>query len=280
MRKLLSANFSRLWKSKIFWVLESLAAIAGAVLYITAIINENNIGNGWYLANGNDYFFIALIYAGAVIAVFSGFYIGSEYSDGTFRNKIAVGCTRSNIYLSNLIVVVVAGILFVITQMVASVCIGLPLFGTQIWEALSPVGWRIPAALVMILCYGAVFTFVVMQDSNKSRSLIISFVFALIIILGGLYIYGALQEPEFITRMVMQKDGSYQREFNLPNPRYITGVTRTIYTFIDACIPASQGFNIACSEGEFNLLAIVCQLGVSAVFTVAGVILFKKKDIK
>ncbi len=31
MRKLLSANFSRLWRSKIFWVLEALSAIAGAV---------------------------------------------------------------------------------------------------------------------------------------------------------------------------------------------------------------------------------------------------------
>lgn len=34
MRKLLSANFSRLWRSKIFWVLEALSAIAGAVFYI------------------------------------------------------------------------------------------------------------------------------------------------------------------------------------------------------------------------------------------------------
>lgn len=280
MRKLLSANFSRLWRSKIFWVLEALSAIAGAVFYVLAIINENNIGNGWYLTNGNYYFFIALVYVGAVISVFSGFYIGSEYSDGTLRNKIAVGCTRSNIYLSNLIVVVVAGILFVITQMAASVCIGLPLLGIQIWGALSPVGWRIPAALVMILCYGAIFTFFVMQDSNKSRSLIVSFVFALVIILVGLYVYGALQEPEFTTRMVMQEDDSFLLQEGILNSKYIRGATRTVYTFIEACIPSAQGFNIARSEGVFNPLAIVCLLGMTAVFTSAGIMLFKKKDIK
>lgn len=280
MRKLLSANFSRLWRSKIFWVLEALSAIAGAVFYVLAIINEHNIGNGWYLANGNYYFFLPLIYAGVVIAVFSGFYIGSEYSDGTLRNKIAVGCTRSNIYLSNLIVVVTAGILFVITQMAASVCIGLPFLGTQIWEALSPVGWRIPAAFVMILCYGAIFTCFVMQDSNKSRSLIISFVFALIIIIAGLYVYSTLQQPEFTTRMIMQEDGSFLLQKGVPNNKYIRGAARMVYTFIEACIPSAQGLNIARSKGVFNPLAIVCLLGVTAAFTVIGMTLFKKKDIK
>lgn len=280
MRKLLSANFSRLWKSKVFWILEALCAIVGAVFYVLAIINENSIGHGWYLANGNFYFFIALIYIGAVIAVFSGFYIGAEYSDGTLRNKISVGCTRSNIYLSNLIIVVVAGILFVMTQMVASVCIGLPFLGTQIWKALSPVGWRIPAALVMILCYGAIFTFFVMQDSNKSRSVIISFVFALVILLGGLYVYGALQEPEFTNRMVMQEDGSFLLQEGILNSRYISGATRTVYTFIEACIPSAQGLNIARSQGVFNPLAIVCLLGMTAVFTFVGIVLFKKKDVK
>ena len=80
MRKLLSANFSRLWRSKIFWVLEALSAIAGAVFYILAIINTKNIGENWYLASGNYYFFIGLVIAGAIMAVFSAFYIGLEYA--------------------------------------------------------------------------------------------------------------------------------------------------------------------------------------------------------
>lgn len=162
----------------------------------------------------------------------------------------------------------------------ASVVVGLPFLGRLMLDALAPIGWRIPTALVMLLCYAAVFTFIAMQDSNKSRSLIISFVFALAIIIGGMYVYSALQEPEFTTRMVMQEDGSYLRQEGIPNSNYIRGTVRTVYTFIEACIPSTQGLNIARSEGVFNPLTIICQLCVTILTTAAGVTLFKKKDIK
>ena len=121
MRKLLSANFSRLWRSKIFWVLEVLSAVLGAVFYILAIINTKNIGENWYLASGNYYFFLGLVIVGAIMAVFSAFYIGSEYDQGTIRNKLNVGCTRNSIYLANLIIVVTASVLFTITHIAVSV---------------------------------------------------------------------------------------------------------------------------------------------------------------
>ncbi len=280
MRKLLVANFSRLWRSKIFWVLEALSAIAGAVFYILAIINTKNIGENWYLANGNYYFYIGLVIVGAIMAVFSAFYIGSEYDQGTIRNKLNVGCTRNSIYLSNLIIVVTTGIMFTITHIVASAVVGLPFLGGLMWNALAPIGWRIPTAIVMLLCYAAVFTFIAMQDSNKSRSLIISFVFALVIVVGGLYVYSALQQPEFTWRMVLQEDGSFLCQEGIPNSKYIRGTARMVYTFIEACIPSTQGLNIARSEGVFSPLAVICQLCVAIVTTAAGVTLFKKKDIK
>ena len=280
MRKLLSANFSRLWRSKIFWALESISAIVGAIVYILAIINTKNIGENWYLVSGNYYFFIELVIVGAIMAVFSAFYIGLEYDNGTIRNKLNVGCTRYSIYLANLVIIVTAGVMFTITHIAASIVVGLPFLGNLIWQALAPVGWRIPTAIVMLLCYAAVFTFIAMQDSNKSRSLIISFVLSLVIILGGLYIYSALQEPEFTSRMVMQEDGSFLRQEGIPNSNYIRGAARMVYTFIEACIPSAQGLNIARSEGEFNPLATICQLCMTIIITVAGVTLFKKKDIK
>lgn len=280
MRKLLSANFARLWRSKIFWVLEALSAIAGTIFYILAIINTKNIGENWYLQSGNYYFFFVLVYIGAFMAVFSAFFIGSEYEQGTIRNKLNVGCTRNSIYLANLIIVATACVLFTITHIAASVVVGFPFLGNLIWQALAPVGWRIPTIMVMLLYYAAIFTFIAMQDSNKSRSLIISFLFALVIIIGGLYLYSSLHQPEFTTRMVIQEDGSYLHQEGVPNSKYIQGTTRTMYTFIEACIPSAQGINIARLEGVFNPPAIICQLCMTIVTTATGMTLFKKKDIK
>lgn len=280
MRKLLSSNFFRLWKSKIFWVLEGISAIVGAVFYALAVINTRNIGENWYLGNGNYYFFLVLVYIGVVMAVFGGFYVGTEYSDGTIRNKLSAGHSRRDIYLSNLLITVAAGILFSVTHILASICVGLPFLGGLFWDALAALGWRVLAGIIMILCYGSIFTFFSMQDSNKSRNLIVTFTLALAILLGGLLVFGRLQEPEFTTRMVMQGDGSYQRQDGIPNSRHISGTTRTIYTFVDACIPASQAYNICRSEGEFQPLSAVCLLGVATAITTVGVAGFKKKDIR
>lgn len=134
--------------------------------------------------------------------------------------------------------------------------------------------------IIMVFCYGTIFTFFSMQDSNKARNSIITFTLALAIILGGLYVYGSLQEPEFISRMVMQADGSYEKQDGIPNSKYNSGTKRTIYTFVNACIPSSQAYIIARYESEFYLLPMVCLLGVSTMFTTVGVISFKKKDIK
>jgi hypothetical protein len=80
--------------------------------------------------------------------------------------------------------------------------------------------------------------------------------------------------------MVMQEDGSFLRQEGFPNSRYIDGTARTVYTFVNACIPSAQAYNIDRSEGEFDPLAVVCMLGVSAAFTAGGITGFKKKDIK
>ena len=48
---------------------------------------------------------------GLVAAVFISLFVGSEYSDGTIRNKLVVGHSRMRIYLANLIVCSIACVL-------------------------------------------------------------------------------------------------------------------------------------------------------------------------
>lgn len=280
MRRLLAANLPRMWKSKIFWALEMISAIAGMVMFGLAVFNTRNIGDEWFLTNGNYYFYIVLIYVGVIMALFISFFVGTEYENGPIRNKLAVGHCRRDIYLANFVISGIAGLLFTISHMAASMPVGLPFLGSLVWESLATVGWRILGAVVLILCYTAIFTFLAMLDSSKARNAAISLVLALVIALGGLYTYGRLQEPEFTTRMVMQEDGSYVREEGVPNSRYLSGTARTVYTVADALLPSAQALRIANSEGEFSAFSLICLAGVAIVFTSGGIIAFKKKDIR
>ena len=104
MRSLLSANFARLWKSRFFWMMEAAVALFGAIVYALTAINTHNFGAAWAVARANVHFFLVLMVMGPALAVFTGFYIGTEYADGTICNKLCVGHTRRAIYLANLAV--------------------------------------------------------------------------------------------------------------------------------------------------------------------------------
>ncbi len=166
-----------------------------------------------------------------------------------------------------------------ITHIVTSICVGLPLLGSLVFKGIDLTLWRVITGMVVCFCYAAIFTFFAMLDESRSRNLIVSFLLAITITLAGLYTYGRLREPEMTTRMVMQEDGYFLSQ-DVKNARYLEGTDRQIYIVADALFPSSQAFNICRGEGQFSLLSVVCLLGVSALFTGAGVILIKKKDIR
>lgn len=280
MRRLLSANLVRMWKSKIFWVLEIISAIAGIVMSGLAVYNTKKIGDSWFLVNGNYYFWLELIYIGVVVALFISFFVGTEYENGTIRNKLSVGHCRRDIYLMNYLIGNIAGLLFTVTHITVSLLVGFPFLGALLWESLAAVSWRIIGTVAIILCYAAIFTFLAMLDNSKARNGAISLVLSLVIALGGLYTYGRLQEPEFTSKMVMQEDGSFLREEGVPNSRYLSGTARDVYTVADALLPSAQALRIANSEGEFSTLSLICLAGVAIAFTSGGVVAFKKKDIR
>lgn len=279
MRKLLSANFARLWKSKAFWVVESGVLAFGLLLYGLLVYNTKNLGELWLRSNAHMYFFYQMLYIGAAIAIFTSQFFGTEYDNGTIRNKLSVGHCRHDIYLSSFLVTASAGIIFVMTHALLSV-IAVPFVGIDVWTAINAPVWRIFCMLIICMTYAAIFTLIAMLDSSKSRSAIISLLLALVLIAVGMYIYNGLAQPEFASRMVMQEDGSYLREDNIPNPNYISGTTRTVYEWLSLFLPTSQGLNIAISDGVFDWKMPLCNLLLIVCLCLIGIAFLKKKDIK
>ena len=61
---------------------------------------------------------------GLVAAILTSMFIGSEYSDGTIRNKLVVGHSRMRIYLANLIVCSVACVLIFLAYITGVFVVG------------------------------------------------------------------------------------------------------------------------------------------------------------
>lgn len=278
MRKLLAANFSRLWKSKIFWVTELGMALWGLFMFVMYLYNTKEQGASWMQSSAHIYFFYVLLYIGTVMAVFTSLFLGTEYSDGSIRNKLAVGHSRCTVYLANLLVVYAAGLLFYCTHFLTSlVCV--PVVGIELYSYLAQPLIRFFFGIVIILCYGALFTMVAMQDSAKARCAVVSLLLSLALIFGGLMVYSRVMMEETKVQMVLMEDGSYERQI-IPNPRYLTGAERVIFECIDVCLPGSQAFHIADSDKTPDGKGAICLFGLSCAMTAAGITLFKKKDIR
>lgn len=278
MRKLLNANFSRLWRCKIFWILELGTFLFSAIAYLFVGVNIKNIGVDWIMRNANFYLFVVLLYVGVLTSIFSSLFFGTEYSDGTIRNKLMVGHSRKSIYLSNWILNATVTVLLLMAHYLAAVVIGIPVGGIVVVSAIDQLLLKIVYSFVIALTYTAIFTMTTMVNNNKASCAVINILLALLLLIAGFMIFSALEQPEMKYRMVLQNDGSYLMEENIPNPRYISGGLRTVYTIAEAVMPAA--FSVRLASDNFAFYHVVGCVILTVLLTVLGETWFKKKDIK
>ena len=143
MRKLLSANFSRLWRSKFFsFVLLTAALMSGLLLFVNQFNSASSIK---YM----DFpFFSQFIYNPVIFAAFITLFLGTEYSDGTLRNKLSIGHSRGSVYAANLCASVILSVTFVVIQVLF--CLGI---GSLVFEP-----FRMPMEYVVVAAITACMT--------------------------------------------------------------------------------------------------------------------------
>ena len=278
MRKLLSANFSRLWKSKIFWLLEAATFSFSAIAYFLVGANVKNMGESWILSHAEFYFFIVLVYVGVLIAIFSSQFFGTEYSDGTVRNKMVVGHSRKAIYFSCWLLNAFVTVLFILTHYIVAIIVGIPVGGIAVISVIEQIGLKIACSLIIALAYTAIFTMTTLLDSNKARCAVVNILLIMLLMIVGFMIFSALEQPELKYQMVLQDDGSYLMHDNIPNPRYVGGSLRIVYTVIESIMPAA--FALRLVSNCFSSYHIIGCTALFVLLTAAGMALFKKKDIK
>ena len=275
MAKLLRANLSRLWKSRIFYV----GLIFMLLLNVFLVLDGWNSGRQGYPEPLEDMLFQNCIIIGFVCAVVVGMFLGTEYSDGTIRNKIAVGHTRASIYLANLIVCAAASALLLVISLALGFGLGSFL--------LDPLGLPMKV-LLLYTCIGllttvsfaSIYTLVAMLSPSKASGAVLCLVLALVLLFATSAVEGTLTEPEMVQDFIMSVDGTPNLGEPHPNPRYVTGTKRAVLEVIYDILPTGQAFQISNNECAHPARLPAFSLLVALVTSAAGALLFRRRDLK
>lgn len=277
MNKLLSANFSRMIKNRVFWL------GVGAMVLLAVAVPLNHyrefLATGYQVSMDGNFFGYAVV-IGILASVFGSLFLGTEYSDGTIRNKLMVGHSRVHIYLANLIICIEAAFLMIAAFLLIISLVGIPLLG-GLTLGLRAVVILILSSLLMTIAYCALFTMAGMLISNRAIAAVVCILGAFFLLILGLWINSRLDEPEtYGAYMFQDADGTIISEDEYPNPYYLTGAKRQLYEFLYDFIPAGQGLQIMQAEVAHPCQIMLYSLIIVMAATGIGIYFFGRKDIK
>lgn len=247
MRKLLSANVSRLWSNKPFWLTAVIMIVAESLLCLL-FLQQGSLPMEFVL-------FISLQGIGVLTSVFYSLFLGTEYSDGTIRNKLVVGHTRSSIYLSSFITGIIAVSIIYLAGLLTGGVIGavsnaIPATGIGQLAFAGVIGW------LACISYAAIFNLIGMLSTSKAKTSVLSILTAFILVFFGLTCY------------------------SLARPGLLSASKAAIFQFLFDFNPYGQTFQLLSVDiASLWKLAVYALLLIS-ILTGVGLYVFRKKDLK
>ncbi len=270
MRKLLRANFYSLRRSRALWL-----CMAGALAFSAFFMLRFSTGGESYTLD--SLFMQAFPFLPILHAAFVSLFLGTEYQDGTLRNKLIVGHTRLKVYAASLVSATVGCFGIVLAWALGGMA-GVFRFG---WFTLPAGALLLAAALILLLtaALAAILTLLGMLTPNRAASAVASILLIFTLIAVGSSLYNALCEPEFSTAAVATGNG-FEFTEEIPNPAYISGTARTICQFFADALPTSQAILLADQALTRPALSLCASACLVLMVSAAGACLFQKKNLK
>ncbi|MCI8778583.1 MAG: ABC transporter permease subunit [Bacilli bacterium] len=277
MTRLLNAGFMRMRKSKVFKVL-TIFSIGLALLIV--LVQYNEMVKYDKVIDVSNLAFLYATLISIVSSIFISLFLGVEYSDGTIRNKISIGHSRINIYLSNLILTILATLYSYILYLFVIIVIGLPLFSVFTMSIQAFI-LKLAIIILIIICECCIYTFIAMIISNKTMIAVANIMTSFGLMMFALYCYSLLNTPQYIDVAKITNQETYDYEIVKElNPKYPTEEKRKIYQTLLDINPSGQTFQLVGGESKNIKLYPLYATGVSIIFICTGLILFRKKELK
>lgn len=277
MRKILSANFARLWKNKVFWLAMAFMVIGSLAFsylnYNTSLKFDDRI---YYV---EDVVFNLFPMLGFVSGIFISLYLGAEFDDKTIRNKLIVGHTRGEVFFANYLTCIVATMLLLIGMMLFSGIAGFIFFREFMMSGLEMAFLLLCCILVTAVC-SAIYVAISMNVQSRSTSVVISMVLILGLTFLASFINTRLDEQPMVYSSVQITMDGVQLGDLTENSAYVGGAARTIMELIYDLLPTGQAAQINNMEYErcmrWPWLSAILLAGT----TVTGFGFFKKRDVR
>lgn len=297
MNKLLRAGFWKYTQSTAFWVSLISAAVCGAACGSTRGLNT-------FIDIPEALSAVVYMICAAMISL----NIGKEYSDGTIRNKLIVGHTKVQIFLSEMLIGLAACALvyFVFAASFSAVC------AERVFNINPTVLIRIPTAILLAsLGLSAMFVLISMLCTNKSVALIVILVVLLVMVIavdvaGTVLWRSEMHTEKYISHVVLDEitgepiidptNGGYvivtEEAPEYLDPNYISEPTRAVLTAIYDILPAGaidqyiseiRPYFEGGAPNQYDLYPrrlLYISAAVNVIIVFAGAILFSRKDIK
>lgn len=275
MRRLLRADIHSLFLDKVFIALAVFSFILGLTLPVLGLVNEIRYNE---YKEFEDYFFFFLPVFSLMISSYVSIFVGKSFDWGTVKNKITVGHSRRDIYLSFLIVSMVGTLVFI-----ALFLIPYSVFGSLVYEDMS-ISFKalvlvLISAVLVLLSVTAISVALMETIGSRVISMIVSLFVVFALLLIGNYAEELLNEPEMISNSMIMVDGAFQFADSYPNPRSLAESKRWIYEALrDATLGGqmSQIMNMECNWVRVSLYSVFS----SILATLVGCIIFSRKDLK
>lgn len=282
MSKLVSANFSRLFRNKFFWI--CLVLVVGVAVAVAIDFRMSYPWSPQYFSNETAVvcFKYTPVLAG-IVALFVCLFIGEEYSNKTIRNKIASGYSKAKVYGANWLVCAVTGVLFYV---VFFLTIALPIAP---WAQLMKYNGyiitrffkRATVNLFAVLAIVSISVFIAMLVKNRIVGIVVTLVCMLVLFVAAeIMVDGTVEK----TIMVTNRESGLVVE--QANPDYEPSVKQAvIQTIMDVqpfgqILQAKTGRLGWTEEGAPAIILPVYSCLMSVLFSFGGAYLFGKRDLE
>ena len=277
MRKLITANFHRFSKDRFSWCVVGIVVILSLVNVFNSARACDAMAERGYIMGLEDYYFSQAPLIGAFLALLTSMFLGTEFSEGTIRNKLCIGHKRNEIFLSNFISCAVASVILTVVWLLVSAL----LFGMiePLEMSASDFVGCIFVAMGFAVSFAALYTVIGSLSSNKAMTIIYTFAVFIVFVMAASALYDRLCEPEMNEGMTLVGTQLVAME-PTPNPLYLSGAIRTVCEVTLELLPTGQALLLSDVAIEYPVRALVLSIAFTVVTLIVGNILFRKKDIK